>query len=239
MACHTDFSRINTQVDSLGSCFSQKLTRPVWGRLWVSAVTEGARREGGAPADGGSAQTPSARSPAPASREPVRPSVQPRLHRLDTRRPRRPPVDPACRGAAAVARLHRLVPRHPPAAGGSRAPPAGGRELRSAGARAEGRDGGSPRSGEERQQLLRRGGEGRGERAPAGGSASRGEERRRPAPRRGVAAATAEGRGGAVAAGVQGSEGTGGGAWMGSSGQREDEEGATGLSGKARDVGNL
>jgi len=117
------------QVDSLGSCFSQKLTRLVWGRLWVSAVTEGARREGGAPADGGSAQTPSARSPAPASREPVRPSVQPRLHRLGTRRPRRPPADPARYGAAAAAHLHRLGPRHPPAApaaGGSRAPPAGG-----------------------------------------------------------------------------------------------------------------
>jgi len=39
-----------------------------------------------------------------------------------------------------------------------------------------------------------------------------------------------------MAAGAQGSEGTGGGAWMGSSGQREDEEGAIGLSGKAREA---
>ena len=135
----------------------------------MSAVTEGARREGGAPADGGSAQTPSTRNPAPASREPVRPSVQPRLHRLG--------------------------PRHPPAAGGSRTPPTGERapvgrsasrgegrrrpalrggtaaataegrggtgerELRPAGARAEGRNGGGPRRGEERRRPLRRGGE--------------------------------------------------------------------------------
>ena len=185
----------------------------------MSAVTEGARRERGAATDGGSAQTPSARSPAPASRVPVRPSVQPRLHRLGTRRPRRPPADPASRRG-------RLQPASTASALGTRRP----RRLPA-------------------DPAHRR----RGERAPVGRSASRGEGQRWPALRGGTAAAAAEGRGGTGErelrpAGARAEGRNGGGPRRGeerrrplrrgggASGQREDEEGAIGLSGKAREA---
>ena len=175
----------------------------------MSAVTVGARREGGAPADGGSAQTPSARSPAPASREPVRPSVQPRLHRLGTRRPRRLPAAHRRRGERApVGRSASRGEgwRRPALRGGTAVAAAEGRggtgerELRPAGARAEGRNGGGPRRGEERRRPLRKGE----------------EEQWLPARREARAPAAAHGWAAAASARMR--------------------RGATGLSGKAREA---